>query len=86
MHATETYTSNSGYNIVTTNSLPKISVNNLKQRKNTGTEVAKYLIKNLIKHGDDCARVIARVCDDKAAKAFLKHHAGICAALTPFLE
>ena len=56
------------------------------ENKNAFTEAVKFLIKNIIKHGKECAEIIAKVSDKKTAKQFLKYHKGIAGALTPLLE
>jgi hypothetical protein len=55
-------------------------------QKNVVTKAVKFLIKNIIKHGDEVAKIIEKVAGKKVAKNFLKYHAGIAAELTPLLE
>ncbi len=58
----------------------------LAEQKNFATEAVKFLISNLIKHGDDCARLIAEHYGDDVAKYFLKYHTKIAKSLTPLLQ
>ena len=55
------------------------------EQKNALTETLKFIIKNLIHHGDEAAKIIEKVSGKKVAKWFLKYHSGIAGALTPLL-
>ena len=58
----------------------------IREQKNALTEAQKFVIKNLINHGDEAAKVIEKVSGKKVAKWFLKYQPGISKALTPLLD
>jgi len=55
-------------------------------QKNAVTKAVKWLLKNIIKHGDEVAKIVEKVSGKTVAKNFLKYHGVISDALTPLLE
>lgn len=59
---------------------------NTPTERSLATKVIKEAIEFIIKHGDDAAKVVAKVSGKTVSKNFLKHYSKVTKALKPLLK